>query len=98
MRHHTKLRAFELADELAVSIYRVTAGFPREELYGLKQVNRLKRYRKILTLNRYQHGSYTFGIPSSRKGDDPGGNFIMSVGRCRNRSRLYGCTGAEKTL
>jgi len=35
MRDHTKLRAFDLADEVAVLIYRVTAGFPREELYGL---------------------------------------------------------------
>jgi four helix bundle protein len=35
MRDHTKLRAFELADELALLIYRVTADFPREELYGL---------------------------------------------------------------
>jgi len=35
MRDHTKLRAFDLADEVAVMIYRVTGGFPREELYGL---------------------------------------------------------------
>lgn len=35
MRDHTKLRAFELADEVALLAYRVTAGFPREELYGL---------------------------------------------------------------
>jgi hypothetical protein len=35
MRDHTKLRAFELADEVAVLVYRVTAEFPREELYGL---------------------------------------------------------------
>ncbi|MBW2600481.1 MAG: four helix bundle protein [Deltaproteobacteria bacterium] len=35
MRDHTKLRAFELADEVAVLVYRVTARFPREELYGL---------------------------------------------------------------
>jgi four helix bundle protein len=35
MRDQTKLRAFELADHLAVSVYRVTAKFPREELYGL---------------------------------------------------------------
>jgi four helix bundle protein len=35
MRDHTKLRAFELTDEVAVLVYRVTAGFPREELYGL---------------------------------------------------------------
>jgi len=42
MRDHTKLRAFELSDELVVLVYRVTAGFPREELYGLNQVHRLK--------------------------------------------------------
>ena len=35
MHDHTKLRAFELADDLAVLVYRVTARFPREELYGL---------------------------------------------------------------
>ena len=35
MRNHTKLRAFELADELAVMIYRTTNDFPREEVYGL---------------------------------------------------------------
>ena len=35
MRDHTKLRAFELADEVAVLIYRVTRKFPREEIYGL---------------------------------------------------------------
>ena len=34
-RDHTKLRAFELADEVALLVYRVTARFPREELYGL---------------------------------------------------------------
>ncbi len=35
MRDHTKLRAFELADEVALLVYRVTASFPRGELYGL---------------------------------------------------------------
>ncbi|MEN8245005.1 MAG: four helix bundle protein [Thermodesulfobacteriota bacterium] len=35
MRNHTKLRAFELADELAVMIYRTTKNFPKEEVYGL---------------------------------------------------------------
>lgn len=35
MRDHTKLRAFELADEVAVLIYQVTKGFPKEEVYGL---------------------------------------------------------------
>lgn len=35
MRDHTKLRAFEMADEVAVLLYKVTAGFPKEEMYGL---------------------------------------------------------------
>jgi four helix bundle protein len=35
MRDHTKLRAFEMADELAMLVYQVTVGFPKEELYGL---------------------------------------------------------------
>ena len=35
MRDHTKLRAFELADELAIMIYRITREFPKEEIFGL---------------------------------------------------------------
>ncbi|MBI3837967.1 MAG: four helix bundle protein [Planctomycetia bacterium] len=35
MRDHTKLRAFELADGLAVLVYQRTVGFPREEQFGL---------------------------------------------------------------
>ena len=35
MRDHTKLRAFELADELTMLIYQATRGFPRDETYGL---------------------------------------------------------------
>lgn len=35
MRDHTKLRAFELADNLAVLVYRHTAIFPKEEMFGL---------------------------------------------------------------
>ena len=35
MRDHNKLRAFELADEVAISIYRITREFPKEEVYGL---------------------------------------------------------------
>ena len=35
MRDHKKLRAFVLADEVAVLIYRVTRRFPRDEMYGL---------------------------------------------------------------
>ena len=35
MRDHTKLRAFELADEVVVLVYQLTARFPKEERYGL---------------------------------------------------------------
>ena len=35
MRDHSKLRAFELADEVAISVYKLTKEFPKEEMYGL---------------------------------------------------------------
>lgn len=35
MRDPTKLRAFELADQLAMKVYQATKSFPREEIFGL---------------------------------------------------------------
>ena len=35
MRDHTKLRAFQLADEVALAIYKETRSFPRQEVFGL---------------------------------------------------------------
>jgi four helix bundle protein len=41
MRDHTKLRAFELADELALTIYRSTVDIPKHEQFGL--TNQMRR-------------------------------------------------------
>lgn len=35
MLDHTKLRAFQIADEIAVMIYVITRTFPKDEIYGL---------------------------------------------------------------
>jgi four helix bundle protein len=35
VRDHRKLRAFELADELALAVYQSTRSFPRDEQFGL---------------------------------------------------------------
>ena len=35
MRDHTKLRAFELADQVVLATYRATQSFPKNEVFGL---------------------------------------------------------------
>ena len=35
MREHRKLRAFELADQLVMSVYSATRTFPKDEVFGL---------------------------------------------------------------
>ena len=41
MRDYKNIKAFQLADNLAVEVYKVTKKFPREETYGL--VSQLRR-------------------------------------------------------
>ena len=41
MRDHRTLRAFDLADEIALMTYKITKQFPREEIYGL--VSQMRR-------------------------------------------------------
>jgi len=35
MRDHSKLKAFELSDQLVLYVYRMTKIFPKDEIYGL---------------------------------------------------------------
>jgi four helix bundle protein len=35
MRDHKRLKVFEMADSIALEVYRFTASFPKEEVYGL---------------------------------------------------------------
>ena len=35
MRNYKNIKAFQLADDLVVEIYKVTQQFPKEEIYGL---------------------------------------------------------------
>jgi four helix bundle protein len=62
MRDHSKLRAFELADQLALLIYRHTTGFPREEMFGL--TSQMRRAAVSIASNivegcaRDSHGDY----------------------------------------
>jgi four helix bundle protein len=41
MREHSKLKAFELADEIALLVYKLTQTFPKEEMFGL--VSQMRR-------------------------------------------------------
>ena len=53
MRDHTKLHAFNLADEVALMIYQITRNFPKEEKYGL--TSQLRR-AAVLTASNIVEG------------------------------------------
>lgn len=44
MRDYTKIRAWQLADDLTVAVYESTRSFPREEVYGLTSQLRRASY------------------------------------------------------
>ena len=44
MRDYTKIRAWQLADDLTVAVYECTRSFPREEVYGLTSQLRRASY------------------------------------------------------
>ena len=44
MRDYTKIKAWQLADDLTVSVYERTRSFPREEVYGLTSQLRRASY------------------------------------------------------
>jgi hypothetical protein len=48
MRDHTKLRAFQLANELALATYKATRAFPKEEIFGITaQMRRAAVFRRL---------------------------------------------------
>lgn len=57
-RDYRKLKAFALADELVVEIYRATRGFPREGMFGL--TSQMRRAAASVAANMVE-GSFRTG-------------------------------------
>ncbi len=49
MRDHSKLRAFQLADEIVLLIYRTTNNFPKGEMFGI--TSQMRRAAVSITSN-----------------------------------------------
>lgn len=62
MRDYTKLEAWKLADDFAVSVYRATKQFPKEELYGL--TSQLRRAASSVAANIVEGSSARRAVSS----------------------------------
>jgi len=81
MRDFQKLRAFELADEIVLLIYRSTLKFPREEIYGLSSQ---MRRAAVSVVSNIVEGS-------SRSSQDEFSRFLeMSYGSLRELHYQFG--------
>lgn len=50
MRDHRRLKAFDLADQVALETYRLTKSFPKEQVYGL-----IAQMRRAATLYLHEY-------------------------------------------
>ena len=61
-RDYTKIEAWELADELALLVYKATKDFPKSEVWGLtSQMRRVAVYRKVWSLSAAFKAAYLAG-------------------------------------
>jgi four helix bundle protein len=64
MRDHKQLRAFVLADEVALATYEATRTFPKEEIYGL--VSQMRRAAVSVPSNIVEGCSRSSGVEFKR--------------------------------
>ncbi len=90
---YKELHVWQRAIELSIAIYRLTAGFPREEIYGLS--NQVRRASVSIPSNiaegygRGSRGEYKQSLCIAR-----GSNLELQTQRVIARELKYGCGDA----